>query len=91
MNQNYSKLLEQMIKNDKQAKRVTGVILMCEGVCFSFFLGMTILAMRKYDYIGAALCAIPASVGAIGAVCSFNLFRDLQRDIGILKQEQKTK
>ncbi len=89
MNQDHTKHLEQMIKSAKQAKWTTGVIMLCEGVCFSFFLGMTILAMREKDSVSAALCAIPTSVGAIGAVRSFNLFRDLHRDIERMKQEQK--
>lgn len=91
MNQNNikSKYLEQRTKDTKSALLTTGVMLLSNGVCFSFFMGMTILAMREKDSVGAALCAIPTSVGAIGAVRSFNLFRDLHRDIERMKQEQK--
>ena len=93
MNQNNlkSKYLEQRTKDTKSALLTTGVMLVSNGLCFSFFLGMTILAMREKDSIGAALCAIPTTVGAIGAIRNFNLFRDLQRDIETLKQEQKNK
>lgn len=38
MNQDHTKHLEQMIKSAKQAKWTTGAIMLCEGVCFSFFL-----------------------------------------------------
>lgn len=87
MNQEHSSYQE--LKDAKQAKRATGVILVTEGLAFSCFLGMTILAMREHNYIIALLCAIPTSVGAIGATHSCYLFQELKRDIEKLKREQK--
>lgn len=87
MNQNHSKHLE--LKHAKRAKQTAATIMVTEGVLCSFFLGMTILAMREQNYIGATLCAIPTSVGAIGAISSFNLFQELKRDIEKLKREQR--
>ena len=87
MNQNHSKHLE--LKHAKRAKQAAATIMVTEGVLCSFFMGMTILAMREQNYIGATLCAIPTSVGAIGATHSFYLFQELKRDIEKLKREQR--